>query len=173
MVEWQNASLRAGGQEATVTAGSGPGRGIHVIQENSKENVIMCQLQATDRQRWTEHNLTTIPIKYSIQLWRWMKRNDCKNINHEKKPLRWRGSEGSTQPGVWQRCGGARPCIRSASEWAARSERGLRGSNAHHQAICHLINNKNKIFNTDFNKVKPCPIIKSPEQGLYNDFLNL
>ena len=52
------------------------------------------------RQRWTEHNLTTIPIQYidTIQLWRWMKRNDCKNINHEKKPLRWRGSEVSTEP---------------------------------------------------------------------------
>ena len=178
--EWQNASLRAGGQEATVTAGSGPGRGIHVIQENSKENVIMCQLQPTDTDRDeqnTEHSLTAVPIQY-IQY-------NCGDCG-----VGWNGTivkisimrrshwdeevvKDQLSPSVWQRCGGARPCIRSASEWAARSERGLRASNAHHQAICHFINNKNKIFNTDFNKVKPCPIIKSPEHGLYNDFLNL
>ena len=150
------------GPEAPVTAGSGPGaggRGIHVIQENSKENVIMCQLQPADdrdEQNTILHAYnTTNPNKYICVARRLMKRNDCKNINHEKPP-RWRGSGGSTERGSARagRCCGARPCIRSASEWAARSERGLRGSNAHHQAICHFINNKNKIFNTDF-KLNP------------------
>ena len=63
--EWQNASLWAGGQEATVTAGSGPGRGIHVIQENSKENVIMCQLQPTDTDR-DEQNTILQPSPSNI-----------------------------------------------------------------------------------------------------------
>ena len=58
---------------------------------------------APHRQRWTEHNLTTNPITYNCVALSWMKRNDCKNINHEK-PLRWRGSEGSTETWVrvWQ-----------------------------------------------------------------------
>ena len=150
------------GQEAPVTAGSGPGaggRGIHVIQENSKENVIMCQLQPADdrdEQNTILHAYnTTNPNKYNCCVARrLMKRNDCKNINHEKPP-RWRGSGGSTElvSARAGRCCGARPCIRSASVWAARTERGLRCSNAHHQAICHLINNNH----TEINKVKPSP----------------
>ena len=62
-----------GGQEATVTVDSEPGmggRGIHVIQENSKENVIMCQLYTASphRHRHTtvNQNITTMPIHSNL-----------------------------------------------------------------------------------------------------------